>query len=163
MRPSASKCIPVHQTPSDSIRLYQTFIHLQKLEIDGKRSKSIFGGIEGSSGEVSARRSGIFGSRPKFLFSKNGMFKKVPGAISDGRRGDPQKMMTVGLFAPQLPVIFATSSRKHQHRRCQRHRSRRILCALLWEPTVSRKMPINRNYGLWARQMKGKLRTDAVQ
>ena len=74
---------------------------------------SISRGIEGSSGEVSARISGIFGSRPKILVVKTWGVQKVPGALSDGRRGDPQKVVTVGVLAPMLPVIVATSGGNH--------------------------------------------------
>ena len=91
VHPSASQCIPVHHTSSDSIRLYQTLIHLQKMQIDGKRSKLISGGIEGSSGEVSASRSRIFGSRPKKLIVKKWGVQKGPGSNFRWSPGRPPK------------------------------------------------------------------------
>ena len=76
-----SPSITLHHTPSPSITLHQTLIYLQKMKIDGKHSKSIFGGIGGSSGEVSARRSRIFGSRPQInLVSKNWGVQNRPGS-----------------------------------------------------------------------------------
>ena len=47
--------------------------------------------------------------REKTPRKKNGLV-----AISDGRRGDPKKMTTVGLFDPWLPSIFAPSGRNHR-------------------------------------------------
>ena len=81
---TSSHFTAIDHTPSDSN-------HLQKLEIDGNRSKSIFGGIEGSSREVSARRSRIFGSRPKnLIFEKSGV-QKGPGSNFRWSPGRPPK------------------------------------------------------------------------
>ena len=86
--------ITVHHSPSQSMRLHQTLICLQKMEIDGKRSKLISRGIEGSSGEVSARRSRIFGSRPKKLIVKKWGVQKGPGSNFRWSPGRPPKSVT---------------------------------------------------------------------
>ena len=63
--PPSSTLVHLHHPPLPSI-------HSPKLEIDGKGSEPISGGIEGSSREVSASRSRIWGRGPsgffKFLF-----------------------------------------------------------------------------------------------
>ena len=59
--PPSSTLIHLHHPPSPSI-------HSPKLEIDGKGSEPISGGIEGSSREVSASRSRIWGRGPSGIF-----------------------------------------------------------------------------------------------
>ena len=80
--------IHCHPLLSSLTNLHQTLIHSQKLGIDGKRPKLISGGIEGSSGEVSANRFRIsgrgtnFGGPPKTLLAPT--ILRVPtGATSD--------------------------------------------------------------------------------
>ena len=79
--PSASQCIPVHPNASQCMGLHQTPSDSHPPAKVGDRWKTfkiklIFGGIEGSSGEVSAKRSRIFGSRPNFNCQKMGCSKR---------------------------------------------------------------------------------------
>ena len=82
LHPSASQCITLHETSSDSIRLSPICKSWRSLENVQNSSWEVSRAVPGRSQRGDPEFSG---PDPKFQFSKNGVFKKVPGAISDGR------------------------------------------------------------------------------